>query len=136
MRLGELLIQKSLISETQLTLSLARQFRTHEKLGECLILDGHIQESVMLKALSEQLQLQFSDEISHTLITQESIALIPKGVAKKLTVIAGLSGSAIVVFANDDLNAIGDFLADKGLSYAFILTKKSNIRKAVDEYYG
>lgn len=59
MRLGEILVNKGLISAAKLTLALDEQDRTREFLGAVLIRLGFIREEQLLKALSEQFELPF-----------------------------------------------------------------------------
>jgi len=54
-RIGDLLIEKKLISEQQLELALAEQKKTRRKLGKTLIDLGYIEETTLLDLLSEQL---------------------------------------------------------------------------------
>lgn len=135
MRLGELLIDKNLISESQLVSALSRQFSSHAKLGECLILGGFIEESVLLETLAEQLHYGFTQAIDSELITGLSLSIIPKDLAQKWTCIAGYSEPNFIVFANDEIEVIKDFLDGFGLSYVIVLTKRSNIRVAVNQFY-
>ena len=132
MRLGELLVSKCLISEDQLLKGLSRHFRHHEKLGECLILEGAITESDLLGALSEQLGLPFFQVIPTELITKESLSIIPKANAKRWCAIAGQDNNGFIVFFNDNFEEINVFIKDNGLSAGFGLVKKSEIRKAIN----
>jgi type IV pilus assembly protein PilB len=56
-RLGEILIEKSLLSATQLEEALAEQVRTKTFLGEILVRRGFVRQEDFLRALSEQFSL-------------------------------------------------------------------------------
>jgi MSHA biogenesis protein MshE len=58
-RIGDLLIQNQLITETQLTEALASQKASGKKLGRALIDLGFIEEDKMLSLLSEQIGVPF-----------------------------------------------------------------------------
>ncbi len=57
MLLGELLVKKKLITAKQLEEALAEQKSSKELIGVLLVRKGHIKEEVLLKALSEHLDL-------------------------------------------------------------------------------
>ncbi|MBU2097386.1 MAG: GspE/PulE family protein, partial [Gammaproteobacteria bacterium] len=60
-RIGDLLVQNGVITETQLQQALAKQKSTGQRLGRTLINLGFIQEDKFLGFLSEQLSLPFVD---------------------------------------------------------------------------
>ncbi|MDO8907110.1 MAG: GspE/PulE family protein [Pseudohongiella sp.] len=60
-RIGDLLVQNGVISETQLQQALAKQKSTGQRLGRTLINLGFVQEDKFLGFLSEQLKLPFVD---------------------------------------------------------------------------
>ncbi|RMF19778.1 MAG: MSHA biogenesis protein MshE [Gammaproteobacteria bacterium] len=60
-RLGDLLVQKGLISEEQLMKALAEQKKTGLKLGRTLVELGLVEEDALLQVLSDQLGIPFVD---------------------------------------------------------------------------
>lgn len=60
-RIGDLLVQNGVITETQLQQALAKQKSTGQRLGRTLINLGFVQEDKFLGFLSEQLSLPFVD---------------------------------------------------------------------------
>lgn len=135
MRLGELLIQNKIVTEEQLLKGLSRHYRTHEKVGECLILEGYISESALLQALSAQLGVPFFEVIPSELISTDSLALIPGAIAKRWCVIAGETETGFLVFYNDDTGDIAGHLAQKHVSADYALARKSEIRRAIDTFF-
>jgi len=60
-RLGDLLVEKKLISESQLQAALAEQKKSGRKLGRVLIDHGYVNEEAMLKILSTQIGIPYID---------------------------------------------------------------------------
>ncbi|MGB5338324.1 MAG: GspE/PulE family protein [Gammaproteobacteria bacterium] len=60
-RLGDLLVEKKLISEAHLQQALAEQKKSGRKLGRVLIDNGYVAEDDMLQALSTQLDIPYVD---------------------------------------------------------------------------
>ncbi|MGB5540064.1 MAG: GspE/PulE family protein [Gammaproteobacteria bacterium] len=60
-RLGDLLVEKKLISENQLQAALAEQKKSGRKLGRVLIDHGYVNEEAMLKILSAQIGIPYVD---------------------------------------------------------------------------
>lgn len=79
-RLGEILIEKCLLTQEQLTDALDEQKRTGEFLGEILLKRTSIRESDLLKSLSEQFNITFIDlrnkDINRELVKEFSSSLI------------------------------------------------------------
>lgn len=60
-RLGDLLVEKKLISETQLQSALAEQKKSGRKLGRVLVDSGYVGEEAMLTTLSAQIGIPYVD---------------------------------------------------------------------------
>ncbi len=60
-RLGDLLVEKKLISENQLQAALAEQKKSGRKLGRVLIDHGYVNEEAMLRILSTQIGIPYVD---------------------------------------------------------------------------
>lgn len=135
MRLGELLVKKGLVTEKQLLKGSSRHYRTHELLGECLILEGMISESSLLSALSEQLELPYFEVIPTDWMSKEALALIPGALAKKWCVISGENEQGFIVFFNDNRDDVAYMMAEKGKQVSYALSKKSQIREAIDKFF-
>lgn len=68
--LGELLLQRRLVTEQQLEIALAKQQETGARIGQVLVDHGFVDEIAMLQTLAEQLQLSFVDLRSFDFDTQ------------------------------------------------------------------
>lgn len=60
-RIGEMLIEKGLLSETLLKKALDEALSSKEKLGSILIKNGYVEEAAFYKTLAEQLQIPYTD---------------------------------------------------------------------------
>ncbi len=76
-RIGDILINKGLITEEQLKDALEEQKKTHEKLGQILIQKGIISPSVLAEALSSQTNIP-SINIENYAIDPEVISVLPE----------------------------------------------------------
>ena len=81
-RLGDLLVDKKLISEAQLQEALAEQKRSGRKIGQLLIENGYIQEDVMLQTLSAQIKVPYVD-ISTFELNPELVQRLPETAARR-----------------------------------------------------
>lgn len=135
MRLGELLIQKGVITESQLLSALSRHFRTHDMLGECLILDGVITEQTMLMAVSEQTGIRYMDNIPKDVFTEFSLSLMTSKIANNLCAIIGENEFGLMVFINGNPENIKPLIEGSGKEVEFFLCKKSQIRQAISTAY-
>ncbi len=85
-RLGDLLVEQKLISETQLNAALQEQKKSGRKLGRVLIENGFVKEDALLNLLSTQLEVPFIDLGVYT-FHPELAKLIPETLARRYRVI-------------------------------------------------
>lgn len=83
LRLGDLLVKESIISEEQLIHALNMQKNTHRKLGDSLIDLNYITEKQLLQFLAKQLDLPFID-IAQRYIAPNVVDLLPEIHARRL----------------------------------------------------
>jgi len=86
-RIGDLLIENKLISEAQLSTALEEQKKTRRKLGKTLIDLDFIQESQLLRLLSQQLNIPYLD-LRNTPIDPNVFPLLPEIHARRFRAIA------------------------------------------------
>lgn len=86
-RIGDLLIENRLISESQLTSALEDQKKTRRKLGRTLIDLGYIEESQLLRLLSQQLKIPYLDLRQHPIVP-EIFHTLPEIHARRFRAIA------------------------------------------------
>ena len=82
MKLGEVLIDKGLLTEDRLMLALSQQKITSSLLGETLVKLGFVSSSEIAKTLAEQASIPFIN-ISEYTVSEDAIRLIPKEIAEK-----------------------------------------------------
>ncbi len=80
--LGEMLLAKGLIDETQLTAALAEQRRWGKRLGMTLVLMGSLEEETLIRTLAAQLKLPVA-RIRGKRVNAEVIELVPVELAEK-----------------------------------------------------
>ena len=85
-RIGEILIQKKLISWDQLNDVLEEQQRTRELTGEILIRKGYISRPLLYRTLAEQHGLAFLD-LDRVHINPGAVEKIPKSIAVKFNIL-------------------------------------------------
>ncbi len=85
-RIGDLLVEHKVISETQLQNALAEQKKSGLKLGRTLIAIGYLAEDQLLEFLSRQLQIPFID-LKHYKYKPDTVRLIPETLARRYRVI-------------------------------------------------
>lgn len=80
-KLGEILLEKGLITEEQLKEALLEQQKTGISLGQILIDRGLITPNVLGETLSKQLNIEYKN-VSEIYISPDSINLIPENIIK------------------------------------------------------
>jgi len=98
MRLGDLLVQDGMITESQLQQALADQKQNGRKLGVTLIDLGFIDEHDLLEFLARQLNIPLI-ELGDRKISQQVVNLIPEVQARR--------HRALVIEADDQMALVG-----------------------------
>jgi len=82
LKLGEMLVAKGLISETQLASALGEQRRWGKRLGMTLVLMGVLEEETLIRTLAAQLKLPVA-RIRGKRVNAEVVELVPVELAEK-----------------------------------------------------
>jgi MSHA biogenesis protein MshE len=136
-RLGDLLVDSGLISQTQLEQALAEQKSSGQKLGKLLIENDYLTEDQMLEALSKQLKIPFVD-LLHYKFNPEVIKLIPEIQSRRFRAVALSSDNSGIlvgmadptnIFAYDELSRI----LNKPIKLAVV--REIDLLKTVDTVY-
>jgi len=85
-RIGEILVEKGIISYDQLKIALTEQKKNPELLGKILVNLGFVSEAVMRDSLSQSLG-RASVDLSKLMIDPEAIKLVPKSFARRHTLL-------------------------------------------------
>ncbi len=137
-RIGEILVQKKLISWEQLEDALAEQKRTKEFTGEVLIRKGFIAPIFLYKALAEQYQIRFVD-LKRTFINPKAVELLPRSVCEKYGMFPIEQGQEnLIVGISNPLNSWPETeikQLTKKNRIETVLCLPSHIQLAIDEHY-
>lgn len=145
-RLGDLLVEKAILTTDQLQTALTEQKKSGDPLGKVLIAMGFIEESAMRDLLAESLS-QESIDLREVLPQPEVLALIPKSFAQQhgvLPVLLEKAGQVLVVAmfnplnvaVLDQLQAILEGAHMTGVVVKPMLAGEGEIRTAIDRFYG
>lgn len=135
MLIGEMLVQEGLINIPQLELGLSRHFQTNDKVGECLVLLGFITESKLLSVVSKQLCIPYYDVIPADFIHTDLSKVMPKRQASEKGIVLTRKDGGKVVFFNDNLQRVQEYMSELGIECHFAMSRSSQIRKAIDSTY-
>ncbi|AWB68816.1 MSHA biogenesis protein MshE [Saccharobesus litoralis] len=137
-RLGDLLVDERIISESQLMDALAAQKQTGRKLGATLIESGSITEQQLLTFLAQQLNVPFVD-ISQKRLDPEVIKLLPEVQARRfraLVIEADLDTATVGMSDPADINALDalyPLLTPREIK--LVAVRESQILEAFDTMY-
>jgi type IV pilus assembly protein PilB len=137
-RLGQILIERELLTDEDLERAIEEQKRTGEMLGAILVRLTLVDEKVLLECLHSQLGLPLVD-LDQTVPDEEVLTTVREELAKKyLAIPIELeSKRTLVVAMADPLNAaaIDDLRFHTGLFIKPVLASMSQIREAIERHY-
>jgi type IV pilus assembly protein PilB len=137
-RIGELLVQKKLISWEQLEDVLQEQQRTQELTGELLVRKRYISQSLLYKTLADQFSMRYVD-LRKTKVNPRAIELIPQSIAEKyLLMPIEVSPQTLVIAISSPLNVWPEAELKKmtGMKdIKTVLALPDDIKSAIQEYY-
>jgi MSHA biogenesis protein MshE len=137
-RLGDLLVENSIISEAQLMQALADQKKTGQKLGRQLISSGLVSEQQLMEFLSTQLNIPFID-LKQFKYDPETVKLIPETLARRFRVMAlkeNPDGSVMVGMADPtDIFAYDDIAKQLKRKLQQTIVRESDLLATIDMVY-
>ena len=136
-RIGELLVRENLISPAQLQKAQEESRRTGKRIGEILPRMGFIAETELTQFVAKQYGVP-SINLQDFEVDAEVIALIPKDVARKHTVVpVNRAGSSLIVAISDPANiyAIDDIKFLTGYTVEVVVASEPQILEAIERYY-
>lgn len=137
-KLGEILVQKNLITEEQLEAALKTQKGKNKKLGKVLIELGYITEIEVAETLTTQLSLQMVDCSKYN-PPKEVLAIVPREIAEsKIVLPLELNGkNLLIAMANPlDWETIEDISFNKNLKLSVAVSSENSILTAIEHLYG
>ncbi len=136
-RIGDILIQRKLITKDQLADALKVQKEKKEKLGDLLVNLGYISKDSLLEALSIELNIP-AVHLTRIKIPLEVIQMIPKKMAERYCLIpVSVSEKDISVAMSDPLNvnAKDDIRQITGKIVQPLLAINKDVKEAIEQYY-
>src|SRR6266446_581525 len=136
-RLGDILCEAGLITQDQLKKALEEHRRSGKRLGEILIQLKIATESAIAQTLSRQLGFPYFD-LATVPVEPEATALIPESLAKKHQAIPiSIENSLLLVALADplDYEAIQDLGFSSGYSIRPVIATRKDILEAIDRHY-
>ncbi len=137
-RLGEILVEKKLISPQALEHSLLEQKKSGELLGRVMIRLGYISEKQLLEGLAEHLQLPIVS-LKQLEIDSTATRKIPVRFAWHYRCMpVRITGRTVTLAMSDPLQVrpIDDLKVHYGLEADIVLSTDSEIQEAIQRHYG
>ncbi|MCP4265913.1 MAG: Flp pilus assembly complex ATPase component [Candidatus Brocadiaceae bacterium] len=135
--LGQILKEKRVISEEQLSLALERQKMQSIRLGEALTEMRFAGHEDVIGGLAEQFDFQVVNPMESN-IPQDIISSVPKNIAKKHNIIPVAKQIGLLVVAiNDplDICTLEELRFTLNINVKCVLATKANIAEAIKKYY-
>jgi hypothetical protein len=135
--LGNLLLTRGFLVESELQYVLARQASTGGPIGQILVELGLITERDLIELLAEQLRMHLID-VSRVDADRETLSLIPKETARRLAALPlrRVDGQIEIAVADPtDESAVGELTRLLGTSLRLFLASRADIEAAVDRLY-
>lgn len=136
-RLGELLIEQSIITEAALKEALGEQKVTRQRLGDILVEKGFAAAEQINRAIASQMETEVAN-ISDYIILPEVISLVKEEDVRKFKVMPLFKSEDIlyVAMANpNDVFAIDQLQRQSGLKIKSLLASEENLAWAIEQYY-
>jgi len=137
MRLGELLIQRGLITQQVLDEALQDQPQSGKRMWEILLERGHVSEAQLFPVLAAHLKVPYTD-VSAQVWSPEKLDLLPEALARKYTALPlRREGKRLELVMADPLNikALEDLSFAMGSKVSATLGSRAQILDAIQHFY-
>lgn len=140
-RLGDILIQEGLITETDLKNALSEQKKGNRKLGETLVDLGYVNELAIAKALQKQLKIDIV-QLTGIKIPTDILSLVNEQILRKYMLIPfefdKKDPNTLRVAMSDpmDILAVDDLSIITNFKIAPVISLPREIAATIDRYYG
>ena len=142
LRIGELLVEKGVVSSDQIRIALTEQKKNKDHLGKILVRLGFATEGVILDVLGGALGQQ-SVDLRHVVVDSEAVRLIPKDVARRYHVLPltyDMGRNRLTVAMTDTFNVVTldqiNAILGGDVEIYPLLAAEADIEKAIDQFYG
>jgi type IV pilus assembly protein PilB len=136
-RLGDLLVERNLVTQSQLSEALLQQEVSGKRLGTLLIELGAVDELECTRILGEQLGIPLAD-LRQEAPADDAISLLPESVARQHTAIPirrNDDGLLVAMSDPNDPEAVSGIRAAAGTNILLNLAPPSDIRRAIERAY-
>ncbi len=136
-RIGDLLVQNKLLSQTQLDEALAEQKRSGHKLGRVLVQQGFVDEDTIINLLSRQLAIPVV-ELKHYQFKQDIVRLLPETHARRFRalVLSDARDHLVVGMADPtDIFAFDELARLIKRPVRLAIVKEADLLRAIDMVY-
>lgn len=138
-QIGDILVEKKLVTLEELQRALAEQEKTGEFLGSALIRMGCISEEQLLQSLSEQLNIPFVD-LEQLTIDRAVIQRVPARLVEHYKVMPVRWERDVLTIALSNLHrytwALEDIGLHLGCEVRAVLACRDQVSEAIRKYYG
>lgn len=137
-RIGDMLIERGLITENELKFALDMQKQTREKLGEVLIKNNIVTPEDMAKTLAVQLEVDYVD-LAKISIPSDLAEVVHKNTAKKNHLVpVQKQGGTLFVAMDDPLNyyALDEVRKATNLKIVPLISTHVGVDRAINVLYG
>ena len=142
MRIGELLVQKGVVSPDQVRIALTEQRKKRDHLGKILVRLGFATESIILDVLGGALGQQKA-QLTQVVVDSEAIRLIPKDLARRFRILPltfDAANNRLTLAMADTFNvvALDQIAALLGgeVEIEPMMAGEAEIEKSIDQFYG
>ncbi|HQP09962.1 MAG TPA: ATPase, T2SS/T4P/T4SS family, partial [Candidatus Omnitrophota bacterium] len=138
LRIGDILVEKKIITQEELDLAVREHQNTKEFLGQTLVRLNMITEEKLLKVLAEQQGVKFLD-LKDARIDQKVIENVPAKFAWHYKIMpVRIDGNVLTVAISNpfDMWPIDDLETNLGYRVEIALAIASDITEAIKKYYG
>ena len=137
-KIGEMLIERGLITDNELDFALDMQKFTHEKLGEVLITNKITTPESVAQVLSSQLEVEYADLNKRT-IPSELTRIVKRNTARQNHLVpVQKQGDQLFVAMEDPLNyfAMDEVRKATNLRVVPLIATKAAVEHAINTLYG
>ena len=136
-RIGDLLIDRQLVTQSQLAEALLQQSVSGQRLGSLLVDLGALDDLDLARALSAHFDLPLAD-LRQDEPDEDAIALVPEGMARGYTAIPmrrSEAGLEVAMASPTDRDAVEAMAGAAGVRVIPLVAPPSDIRRAIDKSY-
>ncbi|MEK7377168.1 MAG: type II secretion system protein GspE, partial [Candidatus Margulisiibacteriota bacterium] len=136
--LGEILVEKKVISKAQLGQAQKESEKTGETLRKVLIRLNLVKEQDIISFFEQQLHIPYID-LANYIVDPKILSLVPEAFAKEHQIITLFkTGNIVTVAMVDPLNVmvLDEIRAKTGCMIEPVVAGESEIKKALNQYFG